>query len=361
MTGPPAFLPPAWADNPRRIDLDARLVLPAGDPVPLAVAAGAVTHDWSDAWRSTATLSLPWDPAVWDVVREWQTPRVEIDAVCVLPSGAREAVRLFGGYVRDAGTRRPDDRIDLAAASAASLVADLPFTAAYASPAGPSAVTVIRALVDGVLPGLTWDARADGAAVAVGADVGDARMPVVEQLADAAGLDVYPDPYGVWRVERQAADPVLPAVDVLQVGANGNVIDSGSDYARDAFANGYAVRAEWTDAGGVARSAVGTAYDSDPASLTRWGGPAGMRMRVARESGPLDAASCTLVAAARLRRALGAGRGARVAVPLRPWLFPRDTVAVVLPFGGPRNQVVHRVAHDLAAMTTTVDTRQTLY
>jgi hypothetical protein len=141
------------------------------------------------------------------------------------------------------------------------------------------------------------------------------------------------------------------------VGAGGNIIDSFSDFDRDTFANAYAVRSAWIDANGQTDYAYGIVYNTDPSTGTQWDGPAGNRVQIDVEDIKLTDAEAQQIAARRLRRAVGHGRGVRVTVPLRPWLIPGDPVSVELPTGGVQVHTVQRVSHDLSGLTTTVDTR----
>jgi len=146
-------------------------------------------------------------------------------------------------------------------------------------------------------------------------------------------------------------------VDSLLVGRGGNITQSSSDFNRDTFANAYAVKAAWINSNGQTDNSYGIAYNTDPASPTRWDGPAGNRVEVDVSNIKLTNTECQQIAVRRLRRSLGHGRGVRVTCPIRPWLRPGDPVSVDLPTGGTQVHTVQRVQHDFPAFTTTVDTR----
>lgn len=360
MSGPPAGWRAAWSDNPHQLRVAAR-VLPAdgGDPLELPLVSGTVTHDAGTGWRTQATMAAPYSDQLWEAVRGWAAPRVQVDCELVAPTGAATAVRLLDAGVRWAGVARPAQLVELRAASDAALVSDQPLTEPWAAAPGADGADQLRALITAALPGalFTQTATAPLGGTVEGQPAQD-RWQLVEQVADAAGLQVHQRQADRrWVIEQQPRMPGGQAVDTLATGLAGNVASSGSEYDRDALANGYAVHATWVEAGGAARTATGFAYDTDPASPTRWGGPAGRRMQVDTQPGPLDAAACQALAAQRLYRRLGAGRGAQLVVPLRPWLMPGDPVKVSLPYAGAL-QLVQVVTHDLAALTTAVATRQ---
>jgi hypothetical protein len=169
-------------------------------------------------------------------------------------------------------------------------------------------------------------------------------------------LEVWQDTDARFVIRAQPVQEATP-VDNLLVGAGGNIIVSSSDFNRDTFANAFAVRATWIDANGQTDYGYGIAYNTDPATGTQWGGPAGSRVEVEVTSQKLTDAECQQIAVRRLRRSLGHGRGVRVTCPIRPWLKPGDPVAVDLPTGGTQVHTVQRVQHDFPAFTTTVDTR----
>lgn len=359
MTGPPATLPAGWADAPHTLAVRAE-VTPYGsaEVVPVPVLSGAAVTDAQDTWRSSASLRTPFDSEVWALVRGWAAARLTVAVDCVTTAGQVVPVPVFLGVVRTAGVDRPGDGIDLTAASYASVVSDLPMTAAGTSPAGPSAAAAIQTVISGALPGALFEVLADAPAVAASWPAGAARWPVVEALADGAGLEVWQTPEGVFRIDVQPeAGPMPPPVDHLRVGEGGAVTASGSDYNREALANGYGLVAEWVDGSGVSRSAAGWAYDTDPDSPTRWDGPSGRRMIVDTLRGEYAASALQGIAAARLWRAQANGRGARVTTNLRPWLAAGDAVRVTLPTAG-YVQTARRVEHDFERMATVTDTRQ---
>jgi hypothetical protein len=353
-TGAPP--PASYANNPRAVDFTVTLTPPASAAVVLDPIDAGIVWDAADTWRCTATLTVPFTQATWDLVKDYSQAKVSMVVGLVAPSLAVASHTVTPPLViRRAAVSRPEDTIRLDLASQASTVDDLRFDAdtTYAGADGP---TQIRNLILAAIPTAVFDTQATGAALPATSNAGQSRWAAVEAIADNAHLEVWQKPDGAFMIRDQPLQSAVP-VDTLAVGQGGVIIESSSDFNRDTFANGYAVRAVWVESNSQTGYAYGSAFDLDPASPTRWGGPAGNRMEADAEAIQLTDAECGRLAASRLARSLGHGRGVRLSCPLRPWLYPGDPVAVELPTGGVQLHTVQRVQHDLPAMTTTVDTR----
>ena len=356
MSGPPAALPPGWADQPNTVTIKATCTPPASAAFDLAPVSGSVTWDAADRWRTSAQLVVPFELAVWQAVKDFSQALIRVEAGCVLPSGAVVPVPLSGPLVvRVTAVSRPEDTITLTLASQASTVDDLRFTADTAYPAGDGG-TKIKALITAALPSATYNQSANGPGLAGESNAGSGRWSAVEAVADYAALEVWQDTDDRFVIRAQPVQTGSP-VDELKVGAAGNLIQSSSDFNRDTFANAYAVRSAWVNSNGQTDYAFGIAYNNVASDPLRWGGPAGSVVQSDVENLKLTNAECQQIAVQRLRRTLGHGRGVRVTCPIRPWLRPGDPISVELPTGGVQVHTVQRVEHDLAAFTTVIDTR----
>lgn len=355
----------AWGDNSHAVQVRATLYPPTTgspelapfgtDPVDLALTSGTVVWDAADTWRTTATLDVPFDLDIWQLVKDFSAARIFLYVDAVQPDGSVVPYPLTGPMVvRRTAVTRPEDRISLDLASEASIVQDLQFTADYQLPALPAA-DQIKGLILDALPAAAFNVSAGGPGLISTADEGTGRWAAVEAVADYGALEVWQDVDGLFVIRAQPVFDPVP-VDSLAVGAGGNIVQSFSDFDRDTFANAYAIRAEWVDAGAT-QHAYGIVYNNDASTGTQWGGPAGNKVATDFERLQLSNAACQQIAARRLRRSIGHGRGVRVTCPLRPWLRPGDPISVELPTGGVQVQTVQRAAHDLAALTSTIDTR----
>jgi len=328
----------------------------SGPAVPLAIAGGSVTWDAGDTWRTSASLTLPFDLATWQLVKDYSQSRIRVEIGCVQPTGVVVPVKITGTMViRRATVARPEDTIDLALASEASIVDDLRFTADTVYPAG-TGPAIVKALITAALPAAVFNEAASGPGLTGQANAGASRWTSVEAVADYAALEVWQDTDARFVIRAQPHASSSP-VDSLEVGASGVIIDSSSDFDRDKFANAYAIRSAWINSNGQTQYAYGIVYNTDPATGTQWGGPAGNKVRTDVEAIEMSDVEAQQIAVRRLRRAIGHGRGFRLSCPLRPWLQPGDPVSVELPTGGVQVQTVQLVTHDLTALTSTIDTR----
>jgi Concanavalin A-like lectin/glucanases superfamily len=355
-TAPQAGPQPGWGNNPNAAELDVVLTPPSAAPVTLSPVSASVVWDAGDTWRTSGTVTVPFELDVWQLVKDYSLATVQLSVGLVQPDGSTQPQWISGPMVvRRAAVSRPEDTITIELASQASLVDDLRFTVDTPYPGGVAA-TQIQGLIIAALPGATFNVTGGGPGLAGEGNAGTSRWQAIETIADYAALEVWQDTDARFVIRAQPVQEATP-VDNLLVGAGGNITVSSSDFNRDTFANAFAVRATWIDANGQTDYGYGIAYNTDPATGTQWGGPAGSRVEVEITSQKLTDAECQQIAVRRLRRSLGHGRGVRVTCPIRPWLLPGDPIAVDLPTGGTQVHTVQRVQHDFPAFTTTIDTR----
>jgi hypothetical protein len=356
VSGPPSGITASWANNPNAVTLTAQLTPPGQAAVTLSPVSASVVWDAADTWRTSGTVTVPFELSVWQLVKDFSLGVVTLTCGLVQPNGSVISQKVSGPLVvRRASVSRPEDTITIDVASQASIVDDLRFTAETPYPAGVAAVQ-IQALITAALPAATFNVTGGGPGVAGEGNAATSRWEAIETIADYAALEVWQDTDARFVIRAQPVYNAIP-VDNLLVGAGGNITVSSSDFNRDTFANAYAVRSSWIDANGQTDTGYGIAYNTDPATGTQWGGPAGNRVEVDVTSQKLTDAECQQIAVRRLRRSIGHGRGVRVTCPIRPWLVPGDPIAVDLPTGGTQVHTVQRVQHDFPAFTSTIDTR----
>lgn len=198
------------------------------------------------------------------------------------PSGAEELVSL-GWYTIQATTideRYTRDQTGLWVSGGAvhsltladrmTAVADARFIAPE-QPVAATCLAEIRRLCKGILPFAQWPAITDPS-VPASLAYQESRLDAVAALGAAAGVRVYVDSNGALAV-RKVADPTTDPV-ALVVSTDREITDQSTGYTRDQVYNAVVARGEQT-ADRAPLQAV--AYDSDPASPTRWDGPFGRK------------------------------------------------------------------------------------
>jgi len=303
-------------------------------------------------------VEIPWDPAVWDAVREWASPPVVVAAGFTFPDGTVERAPAFTGTVRSAAVTRPGDVIRLECADPSAVYSDRPITAGDPPPTGTALAAMAALTAAAGLPLVVEPGVIDAPLGSWAQRIGDDRAELLDRLADTVGACLCARPDGVVRLHVPPPVTGSPAA-VLTVGPHGWITESSSEYDRAAFANRYTVTARWSDASGE-RTASGTATDTDPASPTRWGGPAGRRERVESADAARSDAACAALARGRLARVIGAGRGVRVTGPIAPWIDYHAPVIVRLPWGDALPHLVESVTHSMPDALTVIDTRRPL-
>ncbi|MFD7646353.1 DUF5047 domain-containing protein [Streptomyces albidoflavus] len=109
-------------------------------------------------------------------------------------------------------------------------------------------------------PVATWDAGAD-------------RWDAVVQIATAMGAEVYVDPIGRFVIANRPDPLATPFAWDIAEGEGGTLVSASRRMSRDNVYNAVVVSGENTASTSAPVSAI--AYDNDPTSPTRWGGPYG--------------------------------------------------------------------------------------
>lgn len=303
-----------------------------------------------------AFVRVPFTEAIWLLVREYAVCRVSCYGGYPDSNGNVTMAEFARLYTRTVTSNRPDDAIDLGCAGVSRLVDDYPITTAGVLTGNVK--TVVQGIINGALPTLVVSGSTSATVPAeTEVRVGDSRIATIEAICDATDTECLPRPDGTMRVRTQPTLATATDAGLLDVGATGVILDSQSNYDRDAFGNAVLARAEWTDPAGLTQIRNGWAYNVDPADPSRWNGPAGRKVFFDLRDTKTSVAGLEQIARSILYRRAGAGRGATMTVPLALWLEPGDKVTVRLPWGDPYVQLVQTVSHDLVGLTSRVTTR----
>lgn len=265
---------------------------------------------------------------------------IHLRAGVVVPGGATETVSLGWYVVQDVqiieAHRRAADGTWISGGATLTVdaldrmvaVEDYRFLAPSTPAPGARCLAEIRRLCAGLLPIGTWPALTDPL-VPAGTTYQESRLDAVASLAAAAGVRVYADPTGAL-MARPIAAPVRNPVAVL------STYDAVSEvthrYTRDGAYNAVVARGEAT---GTAAPVQAIAYDTDPSSPTRWGGPFG-RVPMFYSSPLLNTvAKCQSAAQTHLAAIVrGRDRVEEFTAAPNPALEPGDIVQVNTPRAG---------------------------
>jgi hypothetical protein len=259
----------------------------------------------------------------------------------VVPGGAAELVSL-GWYapqdvqVAESYRRTADGTgwisggaaITVDASDRMAAVQDYRFLAPASPPAGARCLAEIKRLCAGLLPIGAWPNLTDPL-VPAGTAYTESRLDAVASLATAANVRAYADPDGALMI-RPITEPTRTPVAVLSTTDAVSAI--ATRYTRDGVYNAVVARGENTATGEPVQA---VAYDTDPASPTRWDGPFG-RVPMFYTSPLLATPAACAAAASTLLASIVRGRD-RIeefdAAP-NPALEPGDVVQVNTPRAG---------------------------
>jgi hypothetical protein len=288
---------------------------------------GSVEQDWSAMVRRRGSLSL----AVGWTTTTGQLRQVAEDMVS---RGGRlllqRSVKLMDGRehwtplgllrVESSQAQIPAGKVSVDCMDLGAALADDRFLTPRSIPAGPSRVQAIADLIAETIP---------GAALTVGAGVVDSAMPAAvwdedragacHETARSLGAVLAADTAGGFRLD-------LPSdAAVWTVDAGGVLVSASMRAERDKTYNAVRASGESSEAG----APVGFAYDDDPASPTRWGGPFGRRPRY--YSSPLltTVAQCEAAAASILADSIGLTRSIEFDAIAHPGLEAGDVITLV--------------------------------
>ncbi|MDX2575899.1 DUF5047 domain-containing protein [Streptomyces scabiei] len=246
----------------------------------LPITDGSVTVDRGSKVRRSLSLTvgdvayLPWD-ATDPLAVYGQELRVQRGIR--FPDGSEELVPLGQFRINEPSGDVHTGPVTLTGQSAESAVIDDIFMVPTSTRGYGSCVQAIEFLIRQTLPdapivNLTSDSRNPVCPVATW-DVGGDRWDAVVQVATAMRAQIFVDAIGRF-VLMDLPDPLTsPVVWDIAEGEGGTLVSASRQMSRTGVCNAVVVSAENSSSTAAPVSAV--AYDDDPSSPTRWGGPFG--------------------------------------------------------------------------------------
>lgn len=207
-----------------------------------------------------------------------------------------------------------------------SAIDDARFIAPMQPAANAHCLTEIRRLCAGLVPFGLWPTITDPP-VPASVAYQESRLDAVAALAAAAGVRLYVDSNGALMI-RAITDPATDPVAVI-VTTDREVTETSTGYTRDGVYNAVVARGEQTSDTSPLQA---VAYDTDPASPTRWDGPFGRKPTF--YSSPLltTMAQCQEAAATQLRGIIrGRDRLVTIKAIPNPALEPGDVITALTP------------------------------
>lgn len=195
---------------------------------------------------------------------------------------------------------------------------------------------------DGFNPAVVWQEDRGGAL-----DELSTTINCFWQTDRTGGFIVTPNPY----LTAASAVPVA----LLQDGDEGSIVDITETVSRELINNSVTVVVERTDNSTPIRV---TARDTNPASLTQWGGIFGKQNLIKKISNPVTEENATLLAFRLLNQSLALARSWQIVTPHFPLFDPGDVIMVKWQ-DVVTAQVIESITYPLRAMDrTTLSTRQ---
>lgn len=278
------------------------------------ITAGSVTIDDDADIRGTGKVTIADATGAWVPVIGQEATRItpwghelNIRYGVVLPNGVTEYVSL--GWFRIQTIKSNESwrvnpsgafvsggaELEIEMVDRMAVIDDARFLTMEQPAAGAKCLAEIRRLCAGLVPQAKWPTITDPA---IPGDItyDDNRLSAVKTLAGAAGVKVFMDRNGYLMIRQLAA---VTGGDITFTGASdGALISIGEEYNRDGIYNAVVARGSTdTDQAPV----QGIAYDTDPASPTRWNGP--FRRVPAFYASPLITTTAQATAAATTRLA----------------------------------------------------------
>jgi hypothetical protein len=324
----------------------------------LPITGGNLTVDAGQTIRRSATLRTPYSDELWTLLAGYPIYPVVIYGGYEYPNGLEYETVIARLYVTGAGYIQPDDTITISATDGMARLLDQPFTTAGTS---GNVAPMITTLIQQAIPAATVTNLAPTVS-AVGIDwwVADSRDRVIGDLASIADAMVYahhetPDLFIIEPVPFNPA-PLTPDY-TFTSGDNVTIVQA--EWSREDFANALTVVHTWTDPNSdksVRRSS--TAYHTDPASPSRWGGPAGKANRVWARDTVISQTQLDVQCRTWLKRRIGAGSGTTLTTWPHWWLDVWDVIDIDTDLTPTRREFIETIAYDLAEMQMTIQTRR---
>lgn len=226
-------------------------------------------------------------------------------------------------------------------------IVDARLLAPIAYPAATTLGAIMSALVLDVYPGATisWDDATNTEAVGRAVVAEEDRFGFLNELVTSQGKIWYWDYRGILVIK----SPPNPTVSVFDVdaGRRGVLTSASRELSRAGVTNAVVATGEAADGTPPVR---GTAFDTDPESLTYYGGPFGKVPQFFSSPLLTTAAKATAAAGTILTRSTGLPYVVRFGAVPNPALEPYDAVTLVYPPTSPRT-VGQRELHVLDQVT----------
>lgn len=290
--------------------------------------AGDVTRDRNAAIRGHASVTF----AAAEVIEWPELATLAYGGEMVIRRGVRfgddsvELVQLGVFRVQSVAQSFPGAGVALAGLDRMAQVQDERFTAPRTFP-GQHAAAVIATLVREVYPGLPVHDSTTSDVTLADAVYERERIDAVTALARALAAEAFFDGAGEL-VLRPLPDLQGAPVAFVEPGEDGIMVGADRSLEREGAYNAVVATAK---AGADQPDVTATAYDNDPASPTRWGGPFGHVPRFWQSPTEMTAAALADAAAGMLAEELGLRLVIDLDVVPNPALEPGDIVRVAYP------------------------------
>ncbi|MFE5828735.1 DUF5047 domain-containing protein [Streptomyces sp. NPDC056508] len=205
-------------------------------------------------------------------------------------------------------------------------------TRGYATCVDAITYLIRQTLPDAVITNATSDNRNPACAVAVWDAQGN-RWDAVTQVARAMNAEIYCDASNAFIITDSPNPLTAPVVWDIAEGEGGTLMSAARTMSRSSVYNAVVASGENTAGNNAPVSA--TAYDSDPLSPTRWGGPFGRVPKFYSSALLTTSGACLSAAQSMLFDATAPNIQTNVAASPNPALEPGDCVR--LRYAGRRN------------------------
>lgn len=331
-----------------RVATRVQLFLTTGDVVELEHTGGSVTVDRGQAIRRTCTVTVA-DPALIPRTPADQLAtygaRLRISRGVEYGDGSSELVPIGVFRLDSVDGDVSEGPVSLQGTDLSAVIADDRLTEPYS--ATGTVVGAVTALIQRSIPDADVISLIDN--VPIGRRVFDVEADpwaAVQEIAAAAGAEVYPNADGVFVISRLpdllTAEPVW-AVEAVEGGV---YIKATRAMSSDKVFNGVLARGENTSENTPPVSYLAT--DNDPGSPTYWGGPFGRRPTFYSSSTLTTVNACAQAANLKLAQATAPNASGDISSLPNPALEPGDVIRVTHPDGS-------RELHQVAAFTVPLD------
>jgi hypothetical protein len=334
-----------------------------GSPLGLDLEDATVTfsEDWSPHVQATLTVPAPTDESLYAVLDPLKRCKVQISTGYTYPDNTRDVQTLATLYLTGRGTKRPDNTIELAAASAEAL-AQAAYLDPWTVPNRAGLTEWVTSLVTFAMypetPVITSTVGAGYAATEIAtipAAPGDNVWDLIAEAASRTAIWIYADGAGRWII---TARPVATGAvaHTVATGPDGTVFSSDAQLSREGFANICMGVYTWRE-GTTDKLVRGwAAISSGPLAPAT----AGRVMDVTEGKGPISQAAANTKASSRLANLSTRGRSLLLEAHAAYWLRPSNTITTKLETGPAEDVLVRSVTYAPLAGTMNITTRQAL-